>query len=107
MRDLGNCFCFFTPFPFPQSRGHHGFPLEDVLDALVDVGDVFVGLCELGLILNVSVAMVDVLAIGSLLVDLCAMLVHPRAHQHAQALLHRLLVELGVGGNHSRRWQGG
>ena len=53
------------------------------------------------------VAVVDVLAIGSLRVDLRAMLVHPGAHQHAQALLHCLLVELGVGGDHSRCWQGG
>ena len=65
------------------------------------------GFRELGLILNVSVAVVDVLAIGSLRVDLRAMLVHPGAHQHAQTLLHRLLVELGVGGDHSRCWQGG
>lgn len=69
--------------------------------------DILVGLSELGLIGDVSVAVVDKLAIRSLLVDLCAMLVDPCAHQHAIAVLHCLVLQLRIGGDLSRQWQEG
>lgn len=65
------------------------------------------GLGQLRLVLDVPVAVVHEPPVLPLALDLRPVLVHPRAHQQAETLLHGLLVKVHVGGDDSGRRQFG